>query len=224
MPEMNTIITGDQSWVYEYDLETKSQSSQLHTKLKKPLKKATIRKYNNRDHVTSDTRFPCIRRRRCPNDSVPLKYLERRGLKRFLTNEQKLCRLATCEDMMEMTRTDPEWKDKIITGDETWVYGYDPETKPQSAEWRALYMADINPEEDIHPEKASHNATLGLGLPPPPPVRPPAIGQSKFPPTNQRDQDPPLPPTPVRPPANQRDQEVLALGGRVTSGNYVHLP
>ncbi|UYV76636.1 hypothetical protein LAZ67_14001544 [Cordylochernes scorpioides] len=35
-----------------------------------------------------------------------------------------------------MTRTDPEWKDKIITGDETWVYGYDPETKRQSAEWR----------------------------------------------------------------------------------------
>ncbi|UYV60576.1 hypothetical protein LAZ67_1001572 [Cordylochernes scorpioides] len=54
----------------------------------------------------------------------------------FLTNEQKLCRLATCQDMLEMTRTDPEWKEKIITGDETWVYGYDPETKRQSAEWR----------------------------------------------------------------------------------------
>ncbi|UYV68319.1 hypothetical protein LAZ67_5003849 [Cordylochernes scorpioides] len=38
--------------------------------------------------------------------------------------------------MLEMTRTDPEWKDKIITGDETWVYDYDPETKRQSAEWR----------------------------------------------------------------------------------------
>ncbi|UYV85067.1 hypothetical protein LAZ67_X004450 [Cordylochernes scorpioides] len=38
----------------------------------------------------------------------------------FLTNEQKLCRLATCEDMLEMRRTDPEWKDKIITGYETW--------------------------------------------------------------------------------------------------------
>ncbi|UYV78494.1 hypothetical protein LAZ67_16001759 [Cordylochernes scorpioides] len=34
-----------------------------------------------------------------------------------------------------MTITDPEWKDKIITGDETWVYCYDPETKRQSAEW-----------------------------------------------------------------------------------------
>ncbi|UYV61184.1 hypothetical protein LAZ67_1003741 [Cordylochernes scorpioides] len=33
-------------------------------------------------------------------------------------------------------KTDPEWKDKIITGYETWVYGYDPETKHQSAEWR----------------------------------------------------------------------------------------
>ncbi|UYV81057.1 hypothetical protein LAZ67_19002676 [Cordylochernes scorpioides] len=39
-------------------------------------------------------------------------------------------------DMLEMTRTDPEWKDKIITGYETWVYGYDLETKHQSAEWR----------------------------------------------------------------------------------------
>ncbi|UYV63666.1 dsf [Cordylochernes scorpioides] len=43
--------------------------------------------------------------------------------------------------MLEMTRTDPEWKDKIITSDETWVYGYDPETKRQSAEWRGQDIA-----------------------------------------------------------------------------------
>ncbi|UYV76857.1 RASGRF1 [Cordylochernes scorpioides] len=59
----------------------------------------------------------------------------------FLTNEQKLCRLVTCEDMLEMTRTDPEWKDKIITGNETWVYGSDPETKSQSADWRGQDIA-----------------------------------------------------------------------------------
>ncbi|UYV65864.1 hypothetical protein LAZ67_3005758 [Cordylochernes scorpioides] len=46
--------------------------------------------------------------------------------------------------MLEMTRTDPEWKDKIITGYETWVYGYDPETKHQSAEWRCQ---DIVPND-----------------------------------------------------------------------------
>ncbi|UYV83830.1 TIGD4 [Cordylochernes scorpioides] len=43
--------------------------------------------------------------------------------------------------MLEMTRTDPEWEDKIITGYETWVYGYDPETKHQSAEWRCQDIA-----------------------------------------------------------------------------------
>ncbi|UYV79087.1 hypothetical protein LAZ67_17001077 [Cordylochernes scorpioides] len=64
---------------------------------------------------------------------------------RFLTNEQKLCRLATCENMLEMTRTDPEWKDKIITGDETWVYDYDPETKRQYAEWRG--QGELRPKK-----------------------------------------------------------------------------
>ncbi|UYV69698.1 hypothetical protein LAZ67_7000285 [Cordylochernes scorpioides] len=73
---------------------------------------------------------------RIVTEDLKLKKTPAKFIPRFLTNEQKLCRLATCEDMMEMTRMDPEWKDKIITGDETWVYGYDPETKPQSAEWR----------------------------------------------------------------------------------------
>ncbi|UYV62868.1 K02A2.6-like, partial [Cordylochernes scorpioides] len=71
---------------------------------------------------------------RIVTEDLKLKKTPAKCIPRFLTNEQKLCRLATCEDMMEMTRTDPEWKDKIITGDETWVYGYDPETKPQFAE------------------------------------------------------------------------------------------
>ncbi|UYV66856.1 hypothetical protein LAZ67_4003113 [Cordylochernes scorpioides] len=75
---------------------------------------------------------------RIVTEDLKLKKTPEKFIPRFFTNEQKLCRLATCEDMMEMTRTDPEWKDKIITGDETWVYGYDPETKPQSAEWRAV--------------------------------------------------------------------------------------
>ncbi|UYV69288.1 hypothetical protein LAZ67_6003126 [Cordylochernes scorpioides] len=67
---------------------------------------------------------------------LKLKKTPAKFIPRFLTNEQNLCRLATCENMLEMTRTDPEWKDKIITGDETWVYDYDPETKRQYAEWR----------------------------------------------------------------------------------------
>ncbi|UYV68096.1 hypothetical protein LAZ67_5003046 [Cordylochernes scorpioides] len=80
---------------------------------------------------------------RIVTEDLKLKKTPAKFIPRFLTNEQKLCRLATCEDMMEMTRTDSEWKDKIITGDETWVYGYDPETKPQSAEWRDIAPNDF---------------------------------------------------------------------------------
>ncbi|UYV66049.1 hypothetical protein LAZ67_3006289 [Cordylochernes scorpioides] len=111
-----------------------------------------------------------------------LRYLVRidtpaKFIPRFLTNEQKLCRLATCEDMMEMTRTNPEWKDKIITGDETWVYGYDPETKPQSAEWRVKFVREVTP----YMRKVGPLAEVGWDPPPggflmprKPPARPDA--------------------------------------------------
>ncbi|UYV69055.1 hypothetical protein LAZ67_6002189 [Cordylochernes scorpioides] len=54
---------------------------------------------------------------------------------RILTEEQKEVRMDVCKNMVEMTRTDPECMQKIITGDETWVHQYDPETKRQSSQW-----------------------------------------------------------------------------------------
>ncbi|UYV74307.1 ABCE1 [Cordylochernes scorpioides] len=53
---------------------------------------------------------------RIVTEDLKLKKTPAKFIPRFLTNEQKLCRLATCDD--------------------TWIYGYDPETKSQSAEWR----------------------------------------------------------------------------------------
>ncbi|UYV72803.1 hypothetical protein LAZ67_10000797 [Cordylochernes scorpioides] len=38
--------------------------------------------------------------------------------------------------MLEMVEENPNWTEKVITGDETWVYGYDPETKRQSMDWK----------------------------------------------------------------------------------------
>ncbi|GFY04622.1 uncharacterized protein TNCV_4417051 [Trichonephila clavipes] len=34
------------------------------------------------------------------------------------------------------SNNDPEFKKLIIPGDESWVYGYDPETKQQSSQWK----------------------------------------------------------------------------------------
>ncbi|UYV75827.1 K02A2.6-like [Cordylochernes scorpioides] len=93
------------------------------------------------DNAHRVTARPKEREKQLLFDYLKLKKTPAKFIPKFLTNEQNLCRLATCEDMLEMIRTDPEWKDKIITGDETWVYGYDPETKRQSAEWRGQDIA-----------------------------------------------------------------------------------
>jgi len=48
-----------------------------------------------------------------------------------LTKEQKQRRVTICHDLLE--RQD-DILGHVITGDETWVYQYDPETKQQSAQ------------------------------------------------------------------------------------------
>jgi hypothetical protein len=48
---------------------------------------------------------------------------------------QQLC-LEVARDMLECANGDPEFLKTVITGDETWVYGYDPETKVQSSQWK----------------------------------------------------------------------------------------
>ena len=50
-----------------------------------------------------------------------------------LTKEQKQRRATICQDLLE--RQD-DILGHVITGDETWVYQYDPEMKGQSAQWK----------------------------------------------------------------------------------------
>jgi hypothetical protein len=50
-----------------------------------------------------------------------------------LPNEQqKDNHVNTCKDLQGRLKRDPEFLSNIITGDEMWVYRYDPETKQQS--------------------------------------------------------------------------------------------
>jgi len=44
-------------------------------------------------------------------------------------------RLEICQDLLGRLEIEPHFLDKVITGDESWVFDYDPETKWQSAEW-----------------------------------------------------------------------------------------
>ena len=56
---------------------------------------------------------------------------------RLLSNDQKQHRVSVCTELNEQFENDPNFISRIITGDETWVYGYDPETKRQSSQWKS---------------------------------------------------------------------------------------
>ncbi|GFX19233.1 HTH_48 domain-containing protein [Trichonephila clavipes] len=53
---------------------------------------------------------------------------------RLHTEDQQFQRLATSSDLFQSASDDPEFMKLIITG--LWVYGYDPETKQQSSQWK----------------------------------------------------------------------------------------
>ena len=52
-----------------------------------------------------------------------------------LTTEQKANRRDVCLDLLERLEREPEFFSPFITGDESWIFDYEPETKRQSREW-----------------------------------------------------------------------------------------
>ncbi|PNF36742.1 hypothetical protein B7P43_G11567 [Cryptotermes secundus] len=55
---------------------------------------------------------------------------------KLLTMEQKQRRLEITQDMLDNANSNPNFLNTEITGDELWVYGYDPKTKMQSSQWK----------------------------------------------------------------------------------------
>ena len=55
---------------------------------------------------------------------------------KLLTTEQKDLRSEISQDNLEMVSDDENVLKKVIAGDESWVYGYDPETEQQSSQWK----------------------------------------------------------------------------------------
>jgi histone-lysine N-methyltransferase SETMAR len=58
-------------------------------------------------------------------------------VQRLLSDDQKALRVSVCRELKQQARDGPNLISNIITGDETWVYGYDPETKKQSSQWKS---------------------------------------------------------------------------------------
>lgn len=75
---------------------------------------------------------------------------------RLLSDEQKRMRMKICASNLKLLADVPELLDYVVTGDESSIPLYDPETKLSSMHWLA--------KEDQHPQKAlctcAHSSTM----------------------------------------------------------------
>ena len=69
-------------------------------------------------------------------EDLNLQRVSTKFVPKLLMEQQKKLQKEISEDMLNLANHDPEFIKTIITGDETWVYGYDPETKFQSSQWK----------------------------------------------------------------------------------------
>jgi len=66
-------------------------------------------------------------------DGLVLRRVSAKFVPKLLTMEQKQLSLGVAQDMLDSANSDPELLNIVTAGDESWVYGYDPETKAQSS-------------------------------------------------------------------------------------------
>ncbi|XP_054744503.1 histone-lysine N-methyltransferase SETMAR-like [Anastrepha obliqua] len=77
-------------------------------------------------------------------EDLAMKRVAAKFVPKLLTAEQKERRVEVSQDMLDSINSDPDFMNTIITVDESWVYGYDPETKMQSSQWKHSTLLDSN--------------------------------------------------------------------------------
>ena len=56
---------------------------------------------------------------------------------KLLKEGQKEWHVQVCQDILEQPKTEPNWLKRVVTGDESRIFEYDPLTKQQSLEWKS---------------------------------------------------------------------------------------
>jgi len=97
---------------------------------------------------------------------------------RLLTDDQSQQRQTIARDLFESSCEDVQFLKNIVTGDMSWIYGYDPETKQQLSQWKGptsprpkkghqvrsktkvMLMAFFDSEGIVHHEYAPNGQTI----------------------------------------------------------------
>ncbi|KAJ4426506.1 hypothetical protein ANN_27320, partial [Periplaneta americana] len=90
----------------------------------------TVREIAEEVGVSKDSAHAILR------DDLNMNRVAAKFVPKLLSPEQKDLRCDVAQDLLDTANTDPGFLNTVITGDESWVYGYDPETKRQSSQWK----------------------------------------------------------------------------------------
>jgi hypothetical protein len=70
-------------------------------------------------------------------DNFNLRRISVRFVQRLLSDDPKALCISVCRELKQQAKDDPNFISNIVTGDETWAYGYDSETKQQTLQWKS---------------------------------------------------------------------------------------
>uniref|UniRef100_A0A8C4Q143 Transposase n=1 Tax=Eptatretus burgeri TaxID=7764 RepID=A0A8C4Q143_EPTBU len=56
---------------------------------------------------------------------------------KLLSEDQKQLRVTVCQDFIERLEDDRDLLGRVTSGNESWIFKYDPETKQQSRQWKS---------------------------------------------------------------------------------------
>ncbi len=94
-------------------------------------KRMTVQAIQNASGIPSTTVHRILKK------DLHLKLKCARFIPRNLTPRHLRLRLETAQKMLRLLQAEPNYLERVITSDETWVHQYDPETRRQSSEWLA---------------------------------------------------------------------------------------
>ena len=83
-----------------------------------------------REKLNEDRRYTIL------TQDLGMRRVAAKFIPRLLTEDQRKSRLAVCHDLKRQLENDPNFLSRVMTGDESWCYGYDPESKQASSQWK----------------------------------------------------------------------------------------
>jgi len=69
-------------------------------------------------------------------EELAMHHVAAKFVPRILTADQKQQRVNVCTELRQFASDGEIFLSRVISGDESWIYGYDPETKQQSSQWK----------------------------------------------------------------------------------------